>query len=750
MFNFSFFYRLYSKKTNRVKVPTVLQMEAAECGAASLAMILAYYDLWIPLEKLRIACGVSRDGSKASNVMRAAQNYGMDARGFRWDAEAIKNEADYPLIIFWEFKHFLVLEGIKGNTVYLNDPAIGRRSVLWSEFLTSYTGIAISVKPGFNFTPSEKRYNIKLSLKEKIKQDKAGILFLIAIGLCLIAPKLSTPVITQVYIDDILTGNHRDWMPNLGLVMALTCALLTILTWLRLKYLANWQRKLVLKDSSDFFRHLLKLPIYFYYQRYIREVVGRISLNEKIAGVLSGNVGILLIDAGIAISFLFFLLQYNVFLTIIGIGLMVTNIFALALMRDKTTNMAMRLAQDEGKEYNVLLNGLTIIDNIKANGVEMNFFMKWAGYHSKVLALKQERDLLLLKAKLLPNLFAGFYGAIIMTFGGFSIMNGAMTVGMYVAFWHLMNDFQKPIKNLFEILPIIQSTEMQMQRLNDVKSFETDRINYPIKPPNDISKSRLAGELDLIEVSFGYNPSEAPLIENFNLHLEPGHSVALVGASGSGKSTLAKIIMGLYEENSGKILLDGVERHKIPRAVRLNSLVSVDQDTYQITGTIRQNISLFDDSLKQSSIIKAAKDACIHDDILRLNGGYEAYITENGRNFSGGECQRLEIARALAKNPSLLVLDEATSALDPITEKNILDNIRHRGCSLVIITHRLSTIRDCDEIIVLDRGKIIERGKHKDLIIENGAYSEMIMTKLGRSGKEAVKKSAIHLPTSMV
>lgn len=333
--------------------------------------------------------------------------------------------------------------------------------------------------------------------------------------------------------------------------------------------------------------------------------------------------------------------------------------------------------------------------------------------------------MLLLKAKFLPMLLAGFNEAIIMTFGGFSIMDGAMTAGMLIAFWQLADNFQKPIYKVAELYPTIQTTEMQMQRLHDVRNFSVDKLNYPTSTAAGFDRCRLSGELDLIDVSFGYSPLEPPLIERFNLHLEPGRWVALVGASGSGKSTLAKIITGLYEEDAGEVRFDGVTRRQIPRGVILNSLAAVDQETFQITGTVRQNIALFDDSLRQSDIIQAAKDACIHDDILRLNGGYEALVTESGRNFSGGERQRLEIARALAKNPSLLVLDEATGALDSVTEKAVLDNIRHRGCACVIIAHRLSTVRDCDEIIVLERGKVVERGKHSELIRNNGLYRHL-------------------------
>ena len=721
------FWRNWGKKQGaRVKVPTILQMEATECGAASLAMILAHYGLWIPLEKLRAECGVNRDGSKASNVMRAAKARGCEVHGYRWEAESIREEQDFPLIIHWEFNHFLVLEGIIGDKVYLNDPGMGRRTVLWKDFVTSYTGIALTIRPTAEFKPAGHRYNVFKAVSAKLWEDKWGMTFLLLLGLCMIVPGLASPVFSQVFLDDILTGKHRDWMANLCLAMTLSFIVSAVLTWLRAVLLTRWQRKLTLADSSSFFWHLLRLPMQFFHQRYAAEVAGRISMNEAVAGVLSGSAATAVLDAFVALFFLLLLLQYNLLLTLIGIVFMAANIGVLMLTRRHLTDLAMRIQQDAGKEYGASINGLTMIDSIKANGNEGDFFMKWAGYRAKVLNGMQETQLWMLSVTMLPNLLGGLNGALIMTFGGFSIMDGAMTAGMFVAFQHLMGSFQAPVGNLTGLYTSLQSTEMQMQRLNDVRRYEIDDLNYPQENRKNFPKQRLSGDLELKDICFGYSPLEPPLLTNFNLHLQPGHWVAIVGASGSGKSTIAKVITGLYEEWSGKLTFDGIPRRQVPRSVITTSLAAVDQDVFQITGTVGENIALFDRSLRQSDIVRAAKDACIHEDILQLEGGYEAQVSEGGLNFSGGQRQRLEIARALAVNPSILILDEATSALDPITEEKVLENIRHRGCACVIIAHRLSTIRDADEIIVLEHGRIVERGRHRDMIKHDGPYRHLI------------------------
>lgn len=715
---------------SRVKVPTVLQMEATECGAAALGMVLAHYGLWIPLELLRQECGVNRDGSKASCVLRAARARHLKADGYRWTTSDILNlvpKKPFPLIIHWEFNHFVVLEGIKNGVCYLNDPAMGRRTVPLEEFRTSYTGVALKVEPGEGFVKEGKRYNVYGDIWKKLKTDKWAVAFILILELCAIIPGLASPVMSQIFMDDILTRKHPDWMFNFCLAMTFSFLVTGAIAWLRAVVLTAWQRKLTLADSSSYFWHLLRLPMQFFHQRYAAEVAGRVGFNESIAGVLSGPAATAALDLLVAIFYLLLLLQYNVTLTLIGVAFSSVGIILFLAMRRHLTDLNMRIQQDAGKAYGVAMNGLRMIETIKANGDEADFFTKWAGYQTKVLSASQETAMWQLSVTLLPTLLGGINGALIMTFGGFSIMDGAMTAGMFMAFQNLMGSFQAPVDALVGLGASLQTTEMQMQRLNDVRRYKVDELNFPADDAaRTFPRGRLSGELTLTDVSFGYSPLEKPLLTDFNMHVRPGGWVAVVGASGSGKSTLAKIVTGLYKEWGGTVAFDGVPREKLPRAVILNSVAAVDQDIFLITGTVAENISLFDSSVARSDIVQAAKDACIHDDIMKLEGGYEAKVAEGGLNFSGGQRQRLEIARALAVNPSLLVLDEATSALDPITEKAVLENIRHRGCSCLIVAHRLSTIRDCDEIIVLERGHVVERGTHREMMKNDGPYRHLI------------------------
>ena len=717
---------------DRVKVPTILQMEATECGAACLSMILSHYGLWLPLEKLRRECGVNRDGSKASCVIRAARNRGCDANGFKWSADRLREIGAYPLIVHWEFNHFVVVEGIKGNTVYLNDPAMGRRTVKFDEFRTSYTGVSLYIEPTESFQKEGHRYNIFKAVAEKLSHDKTALAFILLLNFGMIIPGLASPVFSQIFLDDILTRKHPDWMFNFMLAMTVSFLVSGIMSWLQAVILTRWQRKLTLADSSSFFWHLLRLPMEFFQQRYAAEVASRVGFNESIAGVLSGPAATAVLNFFVAIFYLLLLLQYNVTLTMIGVAFSSIEIIVFFALRRHLTDMNMKIQQDAGKGYGVAMNGLSMIETIKANGNEADFFTKWAGYRAKVLSASQDVALWQMTTTIIPTLLGGINGALIMTLGGFSIMEGAMTAGMFMAFQNLMGSFQAPVNALLGLGATLQTTEMQMQRLNDVRRYEIDDLNCSDERISENVK-RLSGELELKNIDFGYSPLEKPLLHNFNLYIEPGHWVAVVGASGSGKSTVAKIVTGLYEEWSGEVLFDGKPRRKIPRAAIVNSISAVDQDIFQLTGTVMENLTLFDDSIKKSDVIQAAKDACIHEDILQLDGGYDAQVSEGGLNFSGGQRQRLEIARALATNPSLLVLDEATSALDPMTEQIVLENIRRRGCSCLIVAHRLSTIRDADEIIMLHLGQVVERGRHKEMMLHNGPYKMLIAEREGEA-----------------
>ena len=707
------------------RTPTLLQMEAVECGAASLGVILSHFGLIRPLEELRIQCGVSRDGSNALNIVKAARLYNMTARGFRSSSEDLAKER-MPLIIHWNFNHFLVLEGFKGGLAYLNDPASGHRKVPMDEFKSSFTGVALSLIPGEGFQKGGKKFSVTSEVAHRLMSEKAALFFIIIVGLLMIVPGLAQPVFNLVFIDDVLSFRNADWLFNLLLAMGIACFIDVMLSFLRSWCLVKWQAKLTIAGSSSFFMHVIRLPVAFFQQRFSGEIAMRVSFNEQVANTLTGEAATALLDFLIAMFYLLLLFQYSVQLTVIGTLFSVINIFLMYYMRKRLLEIALKMQQNASKVMGTAVGGLQLIETLKANGNEADFFSKWAGHNAKLIQGKFEMGVTSQVVIIGPALLNAINTALIMIIGGFQIMDGVMTAGIFIAFRSLMGNFQAPLEKLMNLGNTLQQTEMQIRRMNDVLRYESDASFYPPKPPAPIKRKKLTGFVEIKGVTFGYSPLKEPLIQNFSLNLEPGRWVALIGASGSGKSTLNRIVGGLQREWSGKILFDGMERAELPRDVVVNSIAAVDQEIFLFSGTVKENLSLFDLSIPQADIVSAAMDAAIHDDITRLIGGYEHKIQEGGVNFSGGQRQRLEIARALACNPSILILDEATSALDPVTEEIVITNIRRRGCACLMVAHRLSAFRDCDEIIVLEHGKVAQRGTHNEMISIDGPYRRLV------------------------
>lgn len=715
-------------KGNRVKVPTVHQMEVVECGAASLAMILAYYGKYLPLEELRISCGVSRDGSKASNILKAARSYGLEAKGYRKEPDALRS-MPMPVVVHWNFYHFLVLEGFHKGKVYLNDPASGRRVVTEEEFNQAFTGIVLSFAPTPLFQKDNVRPSLMDGLKKRMKGSKSALTYIILLGLALVIPGLAIPVFSRIFVDDILLGGMDNWVIPLLMGMGITAFLRGILTWLQQHYLLKLETKIALTTSSHFLWHILRLPSEFFSQRSAGDITSRIQSNDRVAKLLSGKLANTALDFVMVVFYFGLMLKYSMVLALVGLVTALINVLFLKFVSANRVDQNRKLLQDQGKLIGSGMSGLQIIETLKATGSESNFFAQWSGYQAKLLNAEQELGFSSQFLSVIPTFLAGVNNAIVLVLGGFLILEGQMTIGMLVAFQSLMSSFMTPVTSLVGLGAELQEMEGEMNRLDDVLKYPIDPERTDIKEGMmNYTGQKLKGHLELKNISFGYSPLEPPLIENFSLILRPGSRVAFVGGSGSGKSTIAKIIAGINQPWTGEILLDGKSRSSLGKEVISNSIAMVDQEIRMFHGTVRENITLWDETLSEFVIIHAAKDACIHDDITSRPEGYDQLVEEGGKNFSGGQRQRLEIARALAQNPTLLILDEATSALDPLTEKKVDENIRHRGCTCIIVAHRLSTIRDCDEIIVLDRGKIIERGTHEELHNQNGVYAKLIAT----------------------
>lgn len=723
----AFFAFLRREPADRVVTPTVLQMEAVECGAAALAVILAWHGRHVPLEELRLRCGVSRDGSKASNVVRAARAYGLEAQGMRLEIDMLR-EHGFPMILFWNFNHFLVLEGLDERRVWLNDPATGPRTVSMEEFNRSFTGVALLFAPGPEFSKGGRSPSVLAALKSRMKGAGNGLAYVIAASLALVVPGLAIPVFSQVFIDSYLISRLDSWVKPLLFGMAFTAILRACLVWLQQTYLMRLESRLSLAASAQFFWHVLRLPVEFFNQRYAGDIAQRVASNDSIAQLLSGQLATNAVSLVTLVFYATVMLAYDPWLALAGMSLTTLNALVLLRFSRARRDGFMLLQQDRGKLTSVLLSGLQTMETIKSNGGEDDFFQRWAGWKARVNNTEQRLGLMRRSMAALPMLISAANTALIFAVGGQRVIAGDMSVGMLVAFQSLLASFAQPVDNLMGLAANLQQAQADLRRLDDVLAYpcESGRATEAGVGERAQAEDRLEGALEISEVSFGYSRLESPLLDGFSLKLSPGQRVALVGGSGSGKSTVAKLIMGIHQPWSGAILFDGKPRESIPPAVLHASLASVDQEITLFSGTVRDNITLWDASLPEPDMVRAAHDAAIHGAIVSRSGGYDAEVSEAGANFSGGQRQRLEIARALAINPRVLVLDEATSALDPTTEQEIDRNLRRRGCTCVIVAHRLSTIRDCDEIVVMERGRIVERGSHDALIRKDGAYARLL------------------------
>jgi NHLM bacteriocin system ABC transporter peptidase/ATP-binding protein len=714
------------KLKKRVRTPTRLQMEATECGAASLAIVLDHFGSFVPLSKLREECGVSRDGSKASNVLKAARQYGLDAKGYRKEPGQVR-EMDLPLIVHWNFNHFLVVEGFDKKRVYLNDPASGPTSVTHEEFDHSFTGVVLSMKTTPEYRAVGRRPSMFAMLRRRLQGSRSSVAFIALAGLGLLIPGLVIPVFGMVFVDEVLVAGQVSWLPALLLGMALTAAVRAALTYVQRTYLLRLMSRLGVQMSTGFLWHALRLPVGFFLARSPGELAERVRSNDTVAHILSGKITGIVLDLVLVAFYATFMLYIDPWLTLIGFATAGAHLWLLRAAERMRTDLSRQVGQHAGKLAGVSAGGLQMIETIKGTGSESEFFAQWAGYQAKLLVAQQElarRDQILTVA---TELLSRGNSLLVLAVGALRVMDGHMSLGMLVAFQSLMSSFIQPIESLSQVGAEMQTLRGNLERLDDVLEHGRDEA-LAASPTDDVAPHRLTGELELKDVTFGYLPFSPALVTELSLRIAPGQRIALVGGSGSGKSTVARLVCALYKPWQGEILFDGQPREKLARSAITSSVAMVDQEVTLFEGTIRENLTLWDDTVPDADVIQAAKDACIHDDIAKLPGGYDARVLEGGGNFSGGQRQRLEIARALTRQPALVVLDEATSALDPETEQRVDANLRRRGCSCLIIAHRLSTIRDSDEIIVLERGRVVQRGAHEELLAQGGLYRELITT----------------------
>ena len=705
------------------KTPTVYQMEATECGAASLSMILGYYGKFLPLEQLRIETGVSRDGCNAKNILRAARKFGLEAKGYRKSMEDLF-QMKPPCIIHWNFNHFVVYEGMKGKYVYINDPAVGRRKLTVEDIDDSFTGVVLTFEKTPAFVKTKEKKNLFGFIKQRLHGQYSSLLALFAIGLCLVFPGLLIPVFSQVFIDDILLGKNTDWMSALLAIMGGTVLFKVLLSYYRGMLLEKLQNKMALTSAHKFLSHMFRLPMNFFDQRYSGDLAQRVDNNNSVSTFLAGDLGETILNVFVAAFYLILLMLYSPLLTLVGLISVAINLLTVKLNADSMEHLTMKFQQDQGKLVGTVFAGLNITSTLKASGTESEYVSKIQGNYARTIELEQKIGKKQEILNAIPELSDKLTSVVILMLGGLLVIKGQMTAGMLTAYTSLLDSFIDPVNKLAGFVQKIQTLKADMRRVDDIMKYQEDD-KFKDEEKEELNR-KLNGEVTLDNISFGYSILEKPLVENFSFHLESGSSIAFVGASGCGKSTVSKIVSGLYLPWSGEVRMDGIPMGKISRDILSCSVSTVSQEITLFSGSIRDNLTLWNKSIMDVDIVRAAKDACIHDVITQKPGAYDFQLSEGGTNLSGGQRQRLEIARALVTNPSILIMDEATSALDPIVEKQIIDNIKRRGCTCIIVAHRLSAIRDCDEILVMDKGKIVQRGTHDELAAVEGHYQRLI------------------------
>ena len=713
-------------RRGRAKVPVVMQMETLECGAASLAMVMAYYGKWVPLEQVRLDCGVSRDGSNAKNVLVAARSCGFDAQGFRCEVGALKKDMTYPCIIHWNFNHFVVLDGFKGDWAYLNDPARGEVKVSMEEFDRSFTGICLQITPGPDFQPGGKPKSTIAFARKRLVGAGAAVAFVMLSSVIGYLFGIINPIFSRFFMDRLLTGENRELlMPFIGLMSVMAVAQV-IVAWIQAIYELKISGKMALVGSSTFMWKVLRMPLEFFTQRMAGDILQRQGTNASIAATLVNTFAPLLLNTIMMFFYLIVMLRYSVMLTMVGIVTIILNLLMSQIISAKRVNITRVQMRDSGKLVAATVSGIQMVETIKASGAENGYFQKWSGYQASVNAQSVKYAKLNQYLGLIPALLTTLADAAVLILGVWLSMQGSFTLGKVMLFQGFLSSFMAPASTLISAGQMIQEMRTEMERVEDVMEYPTDSAFAELPLDEDADYSKLTGQIDIKDISFGYSRLGKPLIQNFSMSMKPGSRVAFVGTSGCGKSTLSKLISGLYQPWSGEILFDGKPISEIDRSVFTGSVAVVDQDIVLFEDTIANNIKMWDESIEDFEMILAARDAQIYDDIMAREGGFYSWLTEGGKDLSGGQRQRIEIARVLAQDPSIIIMDEATSALDAKTEYELVKAVKDRGITCIVIAHRLSTIRDCDEIIVLDKGVVVERGTHEELYAKGGFYTELI------------------------
>jgi NHLM bacteriocin system ABC transporter peptidase/ATP-binding protein len=620
----------------------------------------------------------------------------------------------------------VVLDGFSGNYAWINDPARGEVKVPLEEFDRAFTGVCLQITPGPDFQPSGKKKSTLAFARKRLKGAGAAVAFVLLSTVIGYLFGMINPGFSRFFMDRLLTGENRELLMPFMLLMTVMGLAQVVTAWIQAVYALKINGKMAVVGSSEFMWKILRMPMEFFSQRMAGDILQRQGTNASIAATMVNTLTPLLLNTIMMIFYLVVMLRYSVLLTMVGLVTIILNLLVSRLISAKRVNITRVQMRDAGKLASATVSGIQMVETIKASGAENGYFQKWSGYQASVNAQSVKYAKLNQYLGLIPALLTTLADAAVLILGVWLSMQGSFTLGKVLLFQGFLSSFMAPASTLISAGQMIQEMRTEMERVEDVMEYPTDSAFAELPLDEDADYSKLTGQIDIKDISFGYSRLGKPLIQNFSMSMKPGSRVAFVGTSGCGKSTLSKLISGLYQPWSGEILFDGKPISEIDHSVFTGSVAVVDQDIVLFEDTIANNIKMWDESIEDFEMILAARDAQIYDDIMAREGGFYSRLTEGGKDLSGGQRQRIEIARVLAQDPSIIIMDEATSALDAKTEYELVKAVKDRGITCIVIAHRLSTIRDCDEIIVLDKGVVVERGTHEELYAKGGFYTELI------------------------